>query len=109
MYEERRLRASYRAHVETLPRCSPGPGPTRTAETKVKPRAALRAADPVSRLRRGWLTDASGATESSGMFLALEIQRHSFTNEVLQRISVNLVRFLDVNDTPDLPVKAGVE
>lgn len=46
---------------------------------------------------------------SSGLLLALSIQRHSFTNEVLQRIFVDLVFFLDVDGPPDLPVEAGVE
>ena len=46
---------------------------------------------------------------SGGMFLASEIQRHSFPNEVLQCIFVDLVIFFDVDGTPDLPVKAGVE
>ena len=46
---------------------------------------------------------------SSRMLLALQIQRRSLTNEVLQCIFVNLVIFLDVDGTPDLPVKAGVE
>jgi hypothetical protein len=46
---------------------------------------------------------------SSGLFLARSIQRHRFTNEVLQRTFVNRVIFFDVDGMPDLPVKAGVE
>jgi hypothetical protein len=45
----------------------------------------------------------------SGMWLALEIQRHSFTNEVLQCIFVDFVILFDVDGTPNLPAKAGVE
>ena len=46
---------------------------------------------------------------SDGVSLLLEIQLHSFTNEVLQCTLLDLVIFFDVDGTPDLPFKAGVE
>jgi hypothetical protein len=55
------------------------------------------------------MNDDPVAWDALGQELALEIQRHSFTNEVLQCIFVDPVIFFDVDGTPDLPVKAGVE
>ena len=40
---------------------------------------------------------------------ALEIERHSSTDEIPQRGVVNLVAFVDVDGAPDISLKAGVE
>lgn len=40
---------------------------------------------------------------------ALEIERHCSANEILQRHLIDLVPFMDVDGTPDIPVEAGIE
>ena len=49
------------------------------------------------------------AGADASQLLALLIQRHSFTNQAFQCTLVNGVTFSDVDRTPDVPAKAGVE
>src|SRR3954466_7307200 len=51
----------------------------------------------------------TGSRRSGGGLLARQVQRHGFTNEVLQCVVVDRVVLLDVDGTPDLPLEAGVE
>src|SRR6266850_6630910 len=41
--------------------------------------------------------------------LALEIERHCSADEILQGRLIDLVAFVAVDGTPDIPVEAGVE
>ena len=41
--------------------------------------------------------------------LALEIEGHCSADEILQGRLIDLVAFVDVDGTPDIPVEAGVE
>ena len=41
--------------------------------------------------------------------LALEIERHCSTDEILQGRLIDLVAFVDVDGAPDIPVEAGIE
>ena len=41
--------------------------------------------------------------------LALEIERHRGTDEILQGRLIDLVAFVDIDGTADIPVQAGVE
>jgi hypothetical protein len=51
------------------------------------------------------------ATRSPGLrlALALEIERHCSADEILQGRLIDFVAFVDVDGSPDIPVKAGVE
>jgi hypothetical protein len=55
------------------------------------------------------------AARSPGLRLALalaleiEIERHCSADEILQGRLIDLVAFMDVDGTPDIPVEAGVE
>lgn len=60
---------------------------------------------------RFWRRTADGLARAAHAreLLALLIQGHSFANQVFQRTLVNGVTFSDVDRTPDVPAKAGVE
>ncbi len=57
--------------------------------------------------RRGIFT-LSGAGRPK-LALALEIERHGGTNEVLQGRLIDRVALVDVDGAPDVPLQAGVE
>src|SRR5262249_787487 len=44
-----------------------------------------------------------------GLTFALEIERHSSADEILQGCLIDLVAFVDVDGAPDVPLEAGVE
>lgn len=41
--------------------------------------------------------------------LEMEIERHCIADEILQGRPIDLLGFVDVDSTPDIPVEAGVE
>lgn len=44
-----------------------------------------------------------------GVALAHEIERHCGADEILQRCPIELVAFMDVDGSPDIPVQTGIE
>src|SRR5207247_10475045 len=80
-------RAGRGARAPASPRCSPAYG-----------QAASESGSPP-------------AARSPGLrpALALEIERHGSTDEVLQGRFIELVAFVDVNGSPDVSVEAGGE
>lgn len=57
--------------------------------------------------RRGLTADP--ASPGRLFVRALEVQRNRRSDEILQRILVDLVGFMDVDGAPHIPIKAGVE